>query len=159
MMKKFCTIILIIALTLVSLSSYAIEFHVGGESFILEDNASFTIELQSYDVDGILKTLDDGAQAQLLRDLLAATLIADALQHNSFADTSSLSFDDLLNVLPLVTGVEDMQIEGREKIYLSDMSYLHIKEDADRMTALSLVFPQIENGFGNALAVDFSLPK
>lgn len=120
------------------------------------------IEADPYDITGMLEKIDAADREQYLRDFMATVMIIDAIQHSNYVDMTKLNAEVIADAVRLAVGEESVKVRNYNalhKIWVSSQSYLKIKEGANGIEKISFVMPEIKNGFGKAISIDFLIDK
>ena len=164
-MRRILVLVLTIVLCMcVLMEAFAVEVQIGSDLYTVDNDVDleFSIEIKTkqFNVNGVLEQLDVDEQKQYLQDYTAFVLIIDALQHNDYLNISKLNVESLLNLIQFVTGKEDVRVVSDgdlSRIWISTHCYFEISEETGVIQTLTLVMPEIKNGFGYPISVDLLL--
>lgn len=162
-MRRILVYVLIVTMLMVcnQMEAIAIEVQIGDDLYFVDSDVDFEtsieIETKKFDVNGILEQLSVDEQRQYLRDYITFVLVVDAIQHNDYLDTTKLTIESLIDVVRFVTGEEEIEVVSDgdfNEIWISSQCYFEILKEAGAIHKITLVMPELENGFGNTISID-----
>lgn len=183
MKNRLLPFLLILMLCLSSVCAHALVVQAGDEVISLDDSAfeaadsseisiitqdgtlledgNVLIPVQTPNAQWLYGQLENGDQAQLLKDMTSAMYLVNCLQGRETSSGENVSVDSLEGFLDFFfDGSVNLAFKGDDlcRLELSDASYMEFHLEDSCITGASLCLSGIENAYGRPVCVDFVLP-